>query len=88
MNKPKVVVVMPAYNAAHHFPKVIPAALKALRGARLLVVDPGSSDNTAALAEQMGAEVLRLGHRGGPALARNRGVERVTTPVTLFIDSD
>lgn len=83
-----VTIVMPAYNAAHHFPKVIPAALKALRGGRLLVVDPGSSDDTAAVAERMGAEVLRLGHRGGPALARNRGVEKVTTPVTLFIDSD
>ena len=29
-----------------------------------------------------------MGHQGGPALARNRGVELVTTPVCLFIDSD
>jgi glycosyltransferase involved in cell wall biosynthesis len=83
-----VTIVMPAYNAAHHLPKVIPAALNALKGGRLIVVDPGSSDDTAALAERLGAEVVRLGHRAGPALARNRGVELVTTPVTLFIDSD
>ena len=53
-----------------------------------MVVDPGSTDKTAEVAEKLGAEVLRLGHRAGPALARNRGVETVTTEVTLFIDSD
>jgi Glycosyl transferase family 2 len=83
-----ITLVMPAYNAAHHLPRVIPAALAALRGARLIVVDPGSSDDTAAVAERLGAEVVRLGHRAGPALARNKGVELVSTPVTLFIDSD
>lgn len=83
-----VTVVMPAYNAAHLLPKVIPAAKAALGDGRLIVVDPGSTDATAEIAEQLGAEVLRLGHRAGPAFARNRGVEQVTTEVTLFIDSD
>jgi len=83
-----VTVVIPAYNAAHLLPLVIPAAKAALGNGRLLVVDPGSDDSTAEVAEQLGAEVLRLGHRAGPAMARNRGVERVDTEVTLFIDSD
>ena len=83
-----VTIVMPAYNAAQHLPKVVPAALAALKGGRLIVVDPGSNDETANLAESLGAEVVRLGHRGGPAIARNRGVELVDTPLCLFIDSD
>lgn len=83
-----VTIVMPAYNAASHLPRVIPAALAALKGGRLLVIDPGSSDGTAALAKSLGAEVIELGHRAGPALARNRGVERVDTPLCLFIDAD
>jgi hypothetical protein len=83
-----VTIVMPAYNAGSYLPRVIPAALAALKGGRLIVVDAGSSDATAQIAEDLGARVLRLGHNGGPALARNRGVELVTTPICLFIDAD
>jgi cellulose synthase/poly-beta-1,6-N-acetylglucosamine synthase-like glycosyltransferase len=83
-----VTLVIPAYNAVGYLPRVLPAALAAAKGRRVLVVDPGSSDETAALAKSLGVEVLSLGHRAGPALARNRGVETVTTDVTLFIDSD
>jgi cellulose synthase/poly-beta-1,6-N-acetylglucosamine synthase-like glycosyltransferase len=88
MTQLAVTIVMPAYNAASHLPRVIPAAIAALKGGRLIVVDPGSSDGTAALARDLGAEVLELGHRAGPALARNRGVELVKTPICLFIDAD
>lgn len=84
----EVTIVIPAYNAVKFLPRVIPGALGAAGGRRVLVVDPGSTDGTAAMARDLGAEVLRLGHRAGPALARNRGVESVTTEVTLFIDSD
>ncbi len=88
MEPGSVTLVMPAYNAAHHLPRVLPAALAAAKGRRVLVVDPGSSDDTAEVARRLGVEVLSLGHRAGPALARNRGVETVTTDVTLFVDSD
>jgi glycosyltransferase involved in cell wall biosynthesis len=83
-----VTVVIPAYNAAHYLEQVLPAALLAAKGARVLVVDAGSTDETAAVAARLGAEVLRVGHRAGPAEARNRGVETVTTDVALFVDAD
>lgn len=85
---PSVSIVMPAYNAALFLPRSLPAALAAARGAPVIVVDPGSNDGTPELAEKLGAKVLRLGHRAGPALARNRGVELVETDVVLFIDAD
>ena len=88
MSEARVTIVIPAYNAAHFLPKVVPAALAAARGRRVLVVDPGSTDGTPEVARRLGAEVISLGHRGGPALARNRGVETVTTDTVLFIDSD
>lgn len=79
---------MPAYNAAGFLPRSLPAALAASGGRRVVVVDPGSNDGTPELAERLGAQVLRLGHRAGPALARNRGVELIDTDVVLFIDAD
>lgn len=83
-----VAVVMPAFDAAHLLPKTLPAALAAARGGDVIVVDPGSSDDTAAVAEKLGASVHRLGRRAGPAEARNAGVELTGADVVLFIDSD
>lgn len=85
---PDVTIVMPAYNAAQHIVRTVPAALAAAKGARVLVVDPGSTDRTGELARTLGAEVIRLPERAGPAHARNVGVEQVHTEVVLFIDSD
>jgi len=83
-----VAVVIPAYNAAQLLPEVVAAALRASEGAPVLVVDPGSSDDTASVAEELGAEVVRLPRREGPARARNIGVAHVNTDVVLFVDSD
>jgi GT2 family glycosyltransferase len=88
MARTEVTLVIPAYDAAAHLPRVIPAALSSAKGRRVLVVDPGSTDETATLARALGAEVLSLGHRAGPACARNRGAETVTTEVVLFVDAD
>lgn len=81
-------IVMPAYNGAVVLERTLPAILSAARGRRVIVVDPGSTDDTAARAEALGAEVIRLGHRAGPAEARNRGVEAAEASVVLFIDAD
>lgn len=83
-----VAVVMPAYEAAHLLSRTLPAAIAAARGADVIVVDPGSSDDTAAVAEKLGARVHRLGRRAGPAEARNAGVELTDADVVLFVDSD
>ena len=88
MDAPSVAIVMPAYNAAHLLPKTLRAALDAANGSRVIVVDPGSTDDTAKVAESMGAEVIRLPHRAGPAHARNVGVKQAKEDVVLFIDSD
>ena len=85
---PSLAIVMPAYNAAHLLPRSLSAALAAAGDQRVVVVDPGSTDDTAEVAKQMGAEVIRLPERHGPAHARNVGVQAVDAEVVLFIDSD
>ena len=67
-------VVIPAFNAEATISKVV----EAVRGQDLseelevIVVDDGSTDQTAARAQQSGAVVVRQGNRG-PAGARNAG---------------
>lgn len=56
--------------------------------AEVIVVDDGSADQSADVAERHGATVIRRGVATGPGAARNAALGRVRTPLTAFIDSD
>ena len=51
-------VILPSYNAARFLEKVIADIRAVVPGIRVLVVDDGSSDGTADVARQAGAEVI------------------------------
>jgi N-acetylglucosaminyl-diphospho-decaprenol L-rhamnosyltransferase len=55
---------------------------------QLIVVDTGSRDGGAALAAQHGAEVIELPDNPGFGAACNAGIERVSEPVTAFVNPD
>lgn len=59
-----VAVVIPCYNEAATIGKVVADFRNALPGARIIVVDNASSDNTATIAEAAGALVLSESRRG------------------------
>jgi len=85
---PTVSIVIPAYNAEGTIASVVSAVMQAAEAQHVLVVDPGSSDATAGIARGLGAEVLQLEYRAGPAQSRNIGVENAESDIILFIDSD
>lgn len=86
---PRIAIVIPAFNARGHLDRVVPAARRNLaEGDELLVVDAGSRDGTGDAAEALGARVVRLPERAGPAAARNAGAARATAEVLLFVDAD
>jgi GT2 family glycosyltransferase len=66
------------------------AALSCLAPAplELIVVDDGSTDESAARASAAGARVIRMARRAGPAAARNRGAAAAAGDVILFVDAD
>jgi cellulose synthase/poly-beta-1,6-N-acetylglucosamine synthase-like glycosyltransferase len=67
--RPKVIVVMPAYNAE----ATLERTLRDLPGDsanEVILVDDGSRDRTVAIAERLGLTVIR--HRGIWAAARTR----------------
>jgi N-acetylglucosaminyl-diphospho-decaprenol L-rhamnosyltransferase len=55
---------------------------------RVIVVDSGSTDGGAALAAARGAEVIDLDGNRGFGAGCNAGIERVTEPVTAFVNPD
>ncbi len=54
----------------------------------IVVVLDGASDRLAAQAAEIGARVVVLETRGGPARARNRGARATTRDILFFLDSD
>jgi GT2 family glycosyltransferase len=85
---PSIAIVIPAYDAAATLERVLPAARRAAGAGDLLVVDAGSGDATAERAAALGARVIRLARRAGPAEARNLGARSVDAEVVLFLDAD
>ena len=58
-----------------------------LSAAEIIVVDDGSTDDSAAVAEGFGCTVIRQ-PASGVSTARNRGLEAATTSYVAFLDSD
>jgi GT2 family glycosyltransferase len=83
-------VIVPARDAAATLGRCLAAVAASTRAPReVLVVDDGSTDATAELAEGLGARVLRVeGGPLGPAMARNRGAEAALSEVLVFLDAD
>jgi glycosyltransferase involved in cell wall biosynthesis len=80
---------VPAFEAA----STVAAVVRGLGACvpRVLVVDDGSSDATAAEAGRAGAEVLRLAENGGKGTALRAGLARILASEAthvVFIDAD
>ncbi len=87
-----VTLVIPARDAMRTIERCLDAAIAVRdrtgsRLARILLVDDGSRDGTAAAAAARGIEVLS-GSGSGPGAARNLGWRAATTPLVWFVDSD
>jgi glycosyltransferase involved in cell wall biosynthesis len=85
-----VSVVVGARNAELYLEEAIDSILgQTLPPAQLIVVDDGSEDGTADLAEGFGATVTVLRReQGGVAAALNSGLELVDGELVAFLDAD
>ena len=87
---PSITVVIPCFNAAPFLAAALRSALEqGLPPDEIVVVDDGSTDDSAVIAERIHGpiRVLRTAHRG-IAAARNSGVEASSGAVIAFLDAD
>ncbi|MCD6393162.1 MAG: glycosyltransferase family 2 protein [Planctomycetes bacterium] len=85
-----VSVVIPAYNAGEYLGRALDSVLAQTRPAEeIIVVDDGSTDNTADVAQGYGDKVRFIRQENtGASVARNTGIEAATSEWIAFLDAD
>lgn len=87
---PRFSVIIPTHNRAHVLRDAVDSVLaQTLSDYEILVVDDGSTDDTASLLAQYGGRIRFVYQdNAGPAAARNRGLEMARGRFIAFLDSD
>lgn len=87
---PKVSVVIPAYNTASYLAEAIESVLhQTYQDFEILAIDDGSTDDTAKVASSYAPRVKLIKKKnGGPASARNVGMQQAIGEYIAFLDSD
>jgi glycosyltransferase involved in cell wall biosynthesis len=95
MTREETIVIVSAYDEADRLPATLAALGDAFPGARVLVADDGSRDQTPHIALQAGAELVRsartIGKGGATTLAAQRVLARALEPeppVIVLCDGD
>jgi len=89
MSRPRLALLIPAYNAAGHLPRLLAsAAAQTEPFDEIWVYDDASTDRTAELAEALGARVVRGEANRGCSFGKNALAERTTCEWVHFHDAD
>ena len=91
LDAPRVSAVVTTYNYARFLPDALDSVLaQSHDNLEIVVVDDGSTDDTAAVAARYADRGVRYvrRERGGAGRARNTGLELTSAPLVAFLDAD
>jgi 4,4'-diaponeurosporenoate glycosyltransferase len=86
-------IIIPARNEEHNLPRLLESIVhSATRPTEVLVIDDGSTDNSATVASRLGARVLTSASKPegwtGKSWACYQGAQNATGQLLLFLDAD
>lgn len=84
----RISIVLPAKNEAEGLRLMLPKLVECQPEAEILVVDDGSTDDTAEVARALGVIVLSAPYSMGNGAAIKRGARAATGDVIVFMDAD
>jgi GT2 family glycosyltransferase len=84
----KVAVIIPAYNEEERIASVLEAAKQARVVDEIIVVNDGSTDNTAEVASMYGIKTINREINGGKGAAMQTGIRATDADILIFLDAD
>ncbi|AEC51100.1 hypothetical protein PNA2_0182 [Pyrococcus sp. NA2] len=79
-------MIIPAYNEEKNIGNVLKRIPKFVD--EIIVVDDGSTDGTSIIAENFGAEVVKLERNSGKGVALREGIKIAKGEIVVFLDAD
>ena len=83
-----VTAVIPAYNEEQTIADVVKCVKRIDKIQKVIVVSDGSTDSTAEIARECGADVIELDENVGKGGAIRAGINECGTEIILFLDAD
>jgi glycosyltransferase involved in cell wall biosynthesis len=84
----KISIVIPAYNEMHNISEVVSEIMRLHPDAEIIVINDGSTDDTAKMAHQAGALVYSHPYNIGNGAAVKTGIRVATGDILVFMDAD
>ncbi|MDD5090531.1 MAG: glycosyltransferase family 2 protein [Candidatus Wallbacteria bacterium] len=90
MEKPVLSVIIPAFNEEHSIEKTVSEVHAALSAHphEILVVDDGSTDNTASIAETLNCRIVRHERNRGYGASLKSGIRHANAQIIAITDAD
>ena len=88
MKHTKISIIIPAYNEEHGIGEIITRVNELYPEAEIIVVDDGSTDNTAIVAQDAGAIVYSHPYNIGNGAAVKSGIRAASGDILVFMDGD
>ncbi len=81
-------IIIPVHNAGATLDTCLAVVMRSSHSAQVIVVDDGSTDDTAQIAARYACQVIRLEKNRGAAAARNVGARAAEGSILFFLDAD
>ena len=90
MEKKKITIVIPVYNAEKTLNKCIDSLLnQSYKNTEIIAINDGSTDDSLKILKQYESKIVLVNQNNmGPAVARNNGILKTTGDFIVFVDSD
>lgn len=86
--KSLISIIIPCKNGEKYIEETILAIKKQNMNTEIIVIDDGSIDNTANIAEILGSKVIQHETSNGPVVAKNSGLRAANGDFIMFHDAD
>ncbi|MDR2210038.1 MAG: glycosyltransferase [Spirochaetaceae bacterium] len=80
-------VIIPVWNGENYLAEAVNSVNRQNSDTEIIVVDDGSTDNTAKLAKSFGCRIVSIPHKGS-SVARNVGLTVANGDTIMFLDHD